>query len=62
MRKAKKNLEYAEAISPALLAVSGYFAYLITEKNYIALGAVLAACALVGTILGKLIPKRKNKR
>ncbi len=46
----------------AWLNVIGYIAYLFQEKNYIALAAILVACALIGTAIGKISKKLKPTR
>ena len=42
--------------------VVGYVSTLIMTQNYIALAAIIAACILTGTVLGKLLPKKKTSR
>ena len=42
--------------------VVGYVSTLIMTQNYLALAAIIAACILTGTVLGKLLPKKKTSR
>lgn len=46
----------------ACIYVGGFFATLFIEKNYIALAAVLVACVLIGTAIGKISKKLKSTR
>ncbi|MBE6889636.1 MAG: hypothetical protein E7485_06445 [Ruminococcaceae bacterium] len=62
MRKAKRNLELAAFITPFLLPVCGYFAYLIRERNFVALGAIALSCMGIGLVLGEIMQKFKKKR
>ena len=42
--------------------VVGYVSTLIMTQNYLALAALIAACFLTGTIIGKLLPKKRTSR
>ncbi len=44
------------------IEVVAFFTTLFTEKNYIALAAILVGCILLGTVIGILKAKKKPTR